>query len=473
MIGARLTARQGTMSSFSVGPDHWEYVFGPFRLDPSREILTCGGKVVAMPWRLFALLYALIAADGNVVSREELSSMIWPDGGMAESNLSQHIYLLRRILGESGRERQFIMTVHGKGFRFAAPVTLLTQANQQRTPGLDVAEPLLTDENPLQAGYDAFAFYSRASALLERPTALALGTAIEHLNAALAIDAGFAPALVATARAYVLLAMNAYAPGDWAFPRALDAIERALARAPSSASAHAVYANVVLLARWDWPAAKRSIDMAMSFNAASTLVRVNAAWLYEYAGNHLRAWTELAQALLLVPHSPDLQLHLGRLLVVSREYERAIEHLSHLLEADGQFAIARHHRAEAYVLAGRPEDAIVDLLLMQRDHTEDAASRLPLLCRAYAWAGDNRRASETYEHLLAVSRTGFVAQSNLAMCAAGLERYDDALDHLERSLAAREPAMLLLHASPWFAPLTCSERFENVLQAIRPRSIQP
>ena len=444
--------------------DPWEYVFGPYRLDPSRELLTCGGKAVAVPARLFALLYALIIADGKVVSREELSSLIWPGGNVAEGNLSQHIYMLRHLLGESGREREFIVTVHGKGFRFAAPVTLVAAAHPlSKRLAAKEADRSAGDESPLQAGYEAFAFYSRASALMDRPGAAALRAAIEYLNAALAIDSEFVPALVAVARAYTLLAQNSYAASDWAFPRALGSIELALARAPSSASVHAVNAKIALLARWDWHAAKTSIDTAMSLNPASPLVRVSAAWLYEYAGDHTRASTELQEALLLLPHSPGLQLLLGRFLVMMRDYERAIEHLSQLLEDDRQFDLARQHRAEAYVLAGRPEQAIGDLRFIQRDPTEDAASRLPLLCRAYAWAGDEERALETYDHLVAASHVGFVTHSNLAMCLIGLERYDEALEQLERALAAREPSMLLLHASPWFAPVVTSERFKRLM----------
>jgi tetratricopeptide (TPR) repeat protein len=406
-------------------------------------------------------LYALIIADGKVVSREELSSLIWPGGNVAEANLSQHIYMLRHLLGESGREREFIVTVHGKGFRFAAPVTLVTAAHPlSKRLAVSDSNLRINDENPLQAGYEAFAFYSRASALLERPDAAALRAAIEYLKAALAIDSEFVPALVAVARAYTLLAQNSYAAADWAFPRAVDSIELAFTRAPSSASVHAVNAKIALLAYWDWHNAKASIDTAMSLNSASPLVRVSAAWLYEYAGNHVRASTELREALLLQPHSPGLQLLLGRFLVMTREYDRAIEHLSQLLESDRHFDLARRHRAEAYVLAGRPEEAIAELLLVQRDPTEDAASRLPLLCRAYAWAGDKERASETFESLVAASHAGFVTHSNLAMCLIGLDRYDEALERLERALAAREPSMLLLHASPWFAPLVTSERFQ-------------
>jgi DNA-binding winged helix-turn-helix (wHTH) protein len=143
MIGSRATAKRTTVSN-SAESHHWEYVFGPYRLDPGREMLRCDGKVIALPSRLFVLLRSLVTADGNVVSREDLSSLIWPDGIASEGNLSQHIYMLRLVLGESRRECQFIMTVHGKGFRFAAPVTLVAAAPPfcKRVDGVTAAAAL-------------------------------------------------------------------------------------------------------------------------------------------------------------------------------------------------------------------------------------------------------------------------------------------------------------------------------------------
>jgi DNA-binding winged helix-turn-helix (wHTH) protein/predicted Zn-dependent protease len=469
-MGWRVAGKEDAGAGSSTEPQRWEYVFGPYRLDPFRELLTCGGKAVALPGRLFALLHSLVGADGNVVSRATLSALIWPGGGVAQSNLSQHVYLLRRILDENDRDREYIMTVPGRGFRFVAPVTFVPAANALRAPVRE-ATGIAAEENPLQAGYDAFACYTRASALLERPTAAGLGASIAQLNAALAIDPAFVPALVAIARAHTLLAQNAYAPGDWALPHALEAIDRALANAPDSAAAHAISAIVALLGQWDWSEAKRAIEMALSFNPASPTVQSSAAWMYERAGDHDRASARLQEALSLAPYSPHLQLSFGKLLISHHDYEQAVRHLSNLLDIDQSFTPARHWRAEAYVLSGRPQDAIVDLLFMQRDTMEDVALRLPLLCCAYAAAGDGERAVETYDRLTTAARTDFVAHTNLSKCAIALSRNAEALDHLERALVAREPSLLYLHGSPWFAAVWPSERFKRILRKVAPRGL--
>ena len=124
----------------------WAYVFGPFRLDPVRGLLACGDDVVPLSERLFNILFALVAANGRVVSRQSLAEIVSPHGPMSDANLSQHVYLLRRILGERARDRSYIVTAHSKGFRFAAPVERPRSRGDALAPG----------------GFDAFRHYSRA-----------------------------------------------------------------------------------------------------------------------------------------------------------------------------------------------------------------------------------------------------------------------------------------------------------------------
>jgi DNA-binding winged helix-turn-helix (wHTH) protein len=47
---------------------------------------------------------------------------LWPDTFVEEANLSQHIFLLRKALGEKAHESHYIVTVPGKGYRLAQKV---------------------------------------------------------------------------------------------------------------------------------------------------------------------------------------------------------------------------------------------------------------------------------------------------------------------------------------------------------------
>jgi tetratricopeptide (TPR) repeat protein len=111
------------------------------------------------------------------------------------------------------------------------------------------------------------------------------------------------------------------------------------------------------------------------------------------------------------------------------------------------------------------------LLLLPQDRAEDIALRLPLLARAYADCGDTERAETIYRALLEMSRIEFVVGFNLATVAVGLGRLEEALVHLERALAKREGALLMLRSLPWFGPIAQRARFKALLQAIGPPAV--
>jgi hypothetical protein len=45
---------------------------------------------------------------------------------------------------------------------------------------------------------------------------------------------------------------------------------------------------------------------------------------------------------------------------------------------------------------------------------------------------------------------------------------EEALDHLERAMEQREPALLMLRSLCWFAPIAQRSRFKALLHAVGP-----
>lgn len=98
------------------------YEFGPFRVDPEKEILLRGGEPVPLTPKSFQILLVLVRHNKEVVTKDDLMKMIWPDTFVEEANLSRNIFLLRKALGESPQDHQYIVTVPGRGYRFIASV---------------------------------------------------------------------------------------------------------------------------------------------------------------------------------------------------------------------------------------------------------------------------------------------------------------------------------------------------------------
>ncbi|HEY7211099.1 MAG TPA: transcriptional regulator, partial [Bryobacteraceae bacterium] len=99
------------------------YSFGPFLLDSEARILLRSGKPVPLAGKTLDTLLVLVENRGRLVDKDELLARIWPGAVVEEANLSQSIYALRRILGDSPKDHRYIATVAGRGYQFVAPVT--------------------------------------------------------------------------------------------------------------------------------------------------------------------------------------------------------------------------------------------------------------------------------------------------------------------------------------------------------------
>lgn len=109
-------------------PPNVVYEFGPFRLDPAESRLSREGVLVPLTPKAFETLVALVSRAGRLVDKAELRREVWPDTVVEESSLSQHVYLVRRALGEERGEGRYIETVPKRGYRFSAEVASVPRA---------------------------------------------------------------------------------------------------------------------------------------------------------------------------------------------------------------------------------------------------------------------------------------------------------------------------------------------------------
>lgn len=99
------------------------YEFGPFRIDPEERLLFRGQEPVPLPPKAFETLLILVDRCERVVLKDDLMKSLWPDTFVEEANLSQNIFVLRKALGETAQDPRYIVTVPGRGYRFAQKVS--------------------------------------------------------------------------------------------------------------------------------------------------------------------------------------------------------------------------------------------------------------------------------------------------------------------------------------------------------------
>lgn len=440
-------------------PDTIEgYVFGPFRLDIRKRMLYSGSLPTPIPERVFQTLIILIRGGGAVISREVLAHEVWGDCGVTDTNLNQHVYLLRVLLHEHKSECKYVVTVPGEGYRFAVAASVITA--RARSADSLTEEDIQLGESALDAGSEAFQLYCRGSYLLHRQTIRCLGAAVETFGAALAIDPEYVPALLGMARAEAALARSGQVPPQPCFERARASVERALRIDPRSSAAHAVLSELSLFSEWNWPRAGRSAQTSLALNPQSVIARSSAAWYHVCRGDAARALHEVAQALLVEPASLWLQLLHARILLHSGEYPKALLATNNVLLADPEYHAARRFRPQALILNGRYGDAIEDLLLSS--DRDDWGYRLSLLARAHAALGSQLRVTRIYEDLREHQKRAYVSSWDLAVTCEAAGNADEALRHLQDALVEREPHMLFLRTAPWFRGLERRSEYKRL-----------
>lgn len=109
--------------------------FDRFRLDPTRRTLRLNGQEVPLTARLFDTLLYLVQNPERLVTRDELENAVWGGRVVEEGNLQKAISSLRKALLADGAADGFIVTVPGRGFRFAVPVSFEPEAVGAAWPG--------------------------------------------------------------------------------------------------------------------------------------------------------------------------------------------------------------------------------------------------------------------------------------------------------------------------------------------------
>ena len=125
------------------------FVFGQFRLDRrggglSRCAEGDDAAPVTIGSRALDVLGILVARRGDLVSKEEIMSAVWPDTVVEEANLAVQISALRRVLDKGRTEGSCIQTVPGRGYRFVTAVTRLTASASDSEAQTATATPHVT-----------------------------------------------------------------------------------------------------------------------------------------------------------------------------------------------------------------------------------------------------------------------------------------------------------------------------------------
>jgi len=112
------------------------YDFDEFHIDVRRRVLLKNEEVVPLQPKLFALLLTLVRNPGINVDRDDLMRAVWPDTRVEMANLTQSMFLLRRVLGHNRNGKRLIVTIPGQGYVFTGAIKKQETAQAEPEPRL-------------------------------------------------------------------------------------------------------------------------------------------------------------------------------------------------------------------------------------------------------------------------------------------------------------------------------------------------
>ena len=150
--------------------------FGDFELDLPGYALRRNGRAIKLGRQPMDLLILLVERRGQLVSRADIVERLWGQDVFVdvETGVNTAVSKIRQALRDAPEAPAFVETVPGKGYRFIAPVDVMSPAAPAEAPAPPLATPPVAPVEPPPAP-----FRDRTSVF----AGLAMGAAIVALAA--------------------------------------------------------------------------------------------------------------------------------------------------------------------------------------------------------------------------------------------------------------------------------------------------
>ncbi len=139
------------MTEDSSGPQSAQrYRFGIFEVDAATGELRRQGLRVKLNTQPFQVLLMLLDRPGQLLTREEISRELWPDGTFVdyEHGVNSAINRIREALGDTAASPRFLETLARRGYRFIAPVERSVSGENQSLSVTEAPARLPAEDQP-------------------------------------------------------------------------------------------------------------------------------------------------------------------------------------------------------------------------------------------------------------------------------------------------------------------------------------
>ena len=466
--------------------------FDGWVLRPSSGELLRDGNTQRLGQQPLRMLVELLEHPGEVVPRERLVQVLWPQGIVDfDNSLNAVVRKLRVALGDDSETPRYIETLPRIGYRFigsvsAAPkeaptaataprfrwkavtvagvVAVLAsvvwwEAQQPRTLAGPIAQ--FGDSGGRSTNQRAYELYLDGKFQRSRRDVNGSPQAIEKFQAALREDPYFAEAWAALAETYVGAGIIQWMPIDEAMKQARTAALRAIELNPKLASGHSALGTIMLHYDFDFAGAERELTAARAADDRYSRIWHSFGLLRSYQNRTDEAFKYFGRARELEPMTLLYTYSYASLLYQTRRYQEAIEYVRPLLASQPRFDQARGVLIRALVATGDIKGALEQLPLKYSD--------VPMLGDAglvYAHAGRRDDALRELERLERRELEGYGMSYEIAIIHAALGQIDEACKALRHAPDDHSQTLGWLRLDPRMDPLRHEACYAEVTQRL-------
>ena len=311
---------------------------------------------------------------------------------------------------------------------------------------------------------DAYQAYSKGRFWWNTRTEEDLKKAIGFFQQAIDKDPNYALAYDGLADCWIPLGWYGFVAPSEAFPRARDAITKALSLDDSLAEAHTSLAFLTAYYDRDWASAEREFRRAIELNPNYANGHHWYAEFLSLVARHAEAIAESQRARELDPLSSIIDAWVSSRYYFARRYEDAVKEGRNAVDLGPDFAPAHLVLGYAYEQKGMLKEAVAEF---------ETASRLAAgsmysasLAHALAGAGRRSEALNLLEVLRTTAKRRFVSSYDLAICEIGLGNKEQTLDLLNAAVQEHSPRVAFIGVEPRFDELRADQRFAALLRSL-------
>jgi adenylate cyclase len=313
---------------------------------------------------------------------------------------------------------------------------------------------------------EAYVSYLRGRQAWNRRSEEGLKQAIGFFEKALAADRNYAMAYTGLADSYAALALlEVVAPND-AYPKARDAVNRALALNPQLAEAHTSLGLIRFQYDWDWKGAEEEFMEATKLNP-------NYAPAHHYFADYLKAMgrfeealSEIGRAQELDPLNLAINAGVGHVLYLSRQYDRAIDQYKKTVDLDPSFMLTHVWFGRPYLEKGMYDEALTELETGVRLSGEGTLS-LAMFGHGLASAGKTKEAEQILEKMFERSKTRYVPSYWIAVVYNGFKDRENVISWLKKAHEERSSWLVWSNVEPRFDWLRKDSGFVSLMDAMK------